>query len=310
MSSASEPPAPSPDDDLGPDSAAVPSTRMRVRTAIADSGMAQREVSRAMGLDETKLSKSLRGTRRFMPAELIRLADVTGATVSWLLATADDDAASATPAPRAMPTLHREDSEHAKKRRDIVETAWKLIAARGYASVRIADIASACGTSSATVHYYFPSKRELFEESLRYSVKLAFDRQVAVLYAIDDPVARLKKLVDLQTPDDEVVGAEWSIWLQTWADVAVGAGAAENHRQGYARWFQTVRDAIAAGQQAGLVIDGPLDGLALELTAIMDGLGIKVLTGIIDVAAMKGRLIDFIDRALLTDAGREKGITP
>lgn len=288
---------PSPEDPTG--------TRLRARSAIADSGMAQREVARAIGLDETKLSKALRGTRRFTPAELIRLADVTGATVSWLLAATDPhEVPSATPAPRAMPTRHREDGEHAKKRRDIVEAAWSLIASRGYAAVRIADIAAACGTSSAAVHYYFPSKREIFEEALRYSVKLAFDRQVAVLHAIDDPIERLKKLIDLQTPDEAVVTSEWSIWLQTWADVAVGAGAAENHRQGYSRWAQTVRDTIAAGQAAGVVIDAPVEQLALELTAIMDGLGIKVLTGIIDVRLMRERLIDFIERALLTDAGR------
>lgn len=283
------------------------STRMRARSAIADSGMAQREVARAIGLDETKLSKALRGTRRFTPAELIRLADITGATVSWLLAANEtDEVLSATPAPRAMPTRHQEDGEHAKKRRDIVETAWTLIAGRGYAAVRIADIAAACGTSSAAVHYYFPSKQEIFEEALRYSVKLAFDRQVAVLHAIGDPVERLKKLIDLQTPAERIVKSEWSIWLQTWADVAVGAGAQENHRQGYSRWLQTVRDTIAAGQESGQIVDAPVDRLALELTALMDGLGIKVLTGMIEVAAMRERLIDYIDRVLLTEAGRDQ----
>lgn len=279
-------------------------SRVRARSAIADSGMAQREVASAIGLEETKLSKSLRGTRRFTPAELIRLADITGVTVSWLLAAPDDlESATATPPPRAMPTRHHENSEHAKRRRNIVETAWKLIADRGYSAVRIADIATACDMSSATVHYYFPSKREIFEEALRYSVKLAFDRQMAVLHTIDDPIQRLKKLVDLQTPHEPIVTSEWSIWLQTWAEVAVGAGAAENHRQGYNRWFQTVRDTIAVGQQAGLIVDTRSDQLAIELTAMMDGLGIKVLTGILGVTAMRARLADFIDRALLTEAG-------
>lgn len=288
---------------LMPENAEPSSTRSRVRSAIAGSGMAQRDVARAIGLDETKLSKSLRGTRRFTPTELIRLAGVTGVTVDWLLAaTADGENVVAVPPPMAMPTVHHERSENAKRRRDIVEAAWNLIAERGYSAVRIADIASACGTSSATVHYYFRSKAEIFEEVLRYSVKLAFDRQVAVLHSIDDPVERLRRLLDLQTPHDGVLRHEWSIWLQTWGQVAVGASRGENHRQSYGRWFQAVRSAIVAGQQGGLIIDTPSDELAIELTAMMDGLGIKVLTGLLDVATMRARLDGFIDRVLLVDA--------
>lgn len=265
--------------------------------------MAQRDVARAIGLDETKLSKSLRGTRRFTPTELMRLAAVTGVTVDWMLAASEEgEIPSAVPPPQAMPTRHQERSEHAKKRRDIVDAAWNLIAERGYSAVRIADIASACRTSSATVHYYFHSKREIFEEVLRYSVKLAFDRQVAVLHTIDDPVERLRRLIDLQTPHDATLRLEWSVWLQTWSEVAVGASVQENHRQGYGRWLQAVRDAIASGQKAGLIIDKPSDDLAIELTALMDGLGIKVLTGMLDVATMRARLAEYIDRALLVGA--------
>ena len=47
--------------------------------------MAQREIAHHMGLDETKLSKALNGTRRFHPEELTSLADVTGVTVNWLI---------------------------------------------------------------------------------------------------------------------------------------------------------------------------------------------------------------------------------
>lgn len=278
------------------------STRTRVRSAIAGSGMAQRDVARTIGLDETKLSKSLRGTRRFTPTELIRLAGATGVTVNWLLAAENDgESAVPSPAPATMPTLHHERSENAKRRRDIVEAAWNLIAEHGYSSVRIADIATACHTSSATVHYYFRSKAEIFEEVLRYSVKLAFDRQVAELHAIDDPVQRLRRLVDLQLPRSGALRREWSIWLQTWGQVAVGASRGENHRQSYGRWFQAVRDALVAGQTAGLIVDIPSDELAIELTALMDGLGIKVLTGLLDVATMHKRLTGFIDRTLLID---------
>lgn len=275
------------------------SPRSRVRTCVAHSGLAQREFARRIGLDETKLSKALTGTRRFSPEELIRIAQVAGVTVNWLVSGSDDaDGPAATPVPRALPTPHRGTREQAQKRREITEAAWWLIARQGYASVRVADIAAACGISSAAVHYYFATKREILEEALRYSVKLAFDRQVASLHTIADPVARLKHLIDLQLPVGEAGVAEWSIWLQTWSEVATGGASRQNHTEAYGRWFQTVRDLIRSGQQQGAFIEAPVDQLATELTGLIDGFGIKVLTGQVDADTMREYVERYVERAL------------
>ncbi|MFD1210581.1 TetR family transcriptional regulator C-terminal domain-containing protein [Arthrobacter sp. GCM10027362] len=266
--------------------------------------MAQREVAHHMGLDETKLSKALNGTRRFHPEELTNLADITGVTVNWLLSGSDEAHGPSVPPPaKILPTRHSENNEHAQKRRAIIEAAWWLLARRGYSAVRIADIAYACNMSTAAVHYYFPTKREIFAETLRYSIKLAFDRQIAELHSITDPVRRLKRLIEIQLPAGERGSAEFSIWLQTWADVAVNPSGRENHAQGYRRWYKTVEDAIVQGQEAGVVVDVPSDQLAMELTSLIDGLGIKVLTGILPSDQMFSHIESFIDRNIVLPQG-------
>ncbi|MBT2597676.1 TetR/AcrR family transcriptional regulator [Arthrobacter sp. ISL-72] len=276
----------------------------RARVSIQNSGLVQREVARHIGLDETKLSKSLAGTRRFRPSELTDLADVTGVTVNWLMSGSDQtQGVSAPPPSRILPTRHPENSDQAQKRRKIIESAWWLLARRGYSSVRIADIAHACGVSTASVHYYFSTKREIFAEVLRYSVKLAFDRQIAELHAITEPVSRLKRLIELQLPAGERGRAEWSIWLQTWAYVAVDDCGKENHAQGYRRWIQTVEDAIVFGQQAGVFAEVPAADLAIELTSLVDGLGIKVLTGMLTSDQMHDHIESFIDRNIVRAQG-------
>lgn len=276
----------------------------RARLSIQNSGLVQREVARHVGLDETKLSKSLAGTRRFRPSELTSLADVTGVTVNWLMSGSDQTlGVSAPPPAMILPTKHSENSDHARKRRTIVESAWWLLARRGYSAVRIVDIASACGVSTATVHYYFATKREIFAEVLRYSVKLAFDRQIAELHAISEPVSRLKRLIELQLPAGDRGRAEWSIWLQTWSYVAVDESGRENHAQGYRRWIQTVEDAIVFGQQAGVFVEVPYADLAIELTSLVDGLGIKVLTGMLTSDQMHRHIDSFIDRNIVKSKG-------
>ncbi|TFD59798.1 TetR family transcriptional regulator [Cryobacterium suzukii] len=274
---------------------------VRVRTAIRDSGLAQRDVARHIGIDETKLSKALKGTRRFRPDELTQLATAAGVTVNWLLSGTDDAVGvSAVPAAIILPTRHREDSGHAQKRRNIVEKAWWLFAERGYSSVRIADIAAASGTSDSTVHYYFRTKREIFAETLRYSVKLAFDRQIAELHLFPNPIDRLKRLAFLQLPAGERGHAEMSIWLQTWAEAAVDPAGRQGHAQSYRRWSQTVHDIIVDGQHGGCFIAADADELTQHLTAIIDGLIIKVLTGMLTSDQMYAHIEKFIDRTVVT----------
>lgn len=278
--------------------------RSRARAAIHGSGLAQREVAHHLGLEETKLSKSLNGTRRFRPAELTDLAAATGVTVDWLLSGPDSTVgATAAPPPRLLQARYRENTEHARKRRAIVERAWWLFAQRGPSAVRISDIAVVCDMSKATVHYYFPTKHEIFAETLRYSVKLAYDRQVAALHTVTDPVQRLERLVRLQLPVGERGRAEWAIWLHTWSQIAANGVAPDDHTEGYHRWYRSVRDVIVEGQHRGQFVPVPAEQLATELTALMDGLGIKVLTGLLTGEQMQRHITDFIDRAIIDPTG-------
>lgn len=57
----------------------------RVRELIDHRGLSHGDFARAVGLDASKLSKSLSGVRRFSSLDLARIADLTGESVDWLL---------------------------------------------------------------------------------------------------------------------------------------------------------------------------------------------------------------------------------
>lgn len=61
----------------------------RVQDLLARSGETQRSFARAIGLDETKLSKSLSGTRSFTSLELALIAEHASVTVDWLVTGAE-----------------------------------------------------------------------------------------------------------------------------------------------------------------------------------------------------------------------------
>ncbi|MEY8038892.1 TetR/AcrR family transcriptional regulator [Saccharopolyspora cebuensis] len=271
----------------------------RVRALLREHPGSQREFAELIGMEQTKLSKSLSGTRRFTAAELTRIAGATGVTVQWLLSGTEDDPGTAVAVPQR--TARSGDRDSTGRYQQILDATWRLVAERGYHAVRVADVARACGTSAATIHYHFPARGDLLTETLRYSVRLAFDRQVAELHSIDDAHERLLRLVELQLPAQGRLRQEWSIWLQVWNESALDPDLRVLHSDSYARWHDTIARTLREGQRQGVFTDRDAEELAVTLTALIDGLGIQVLAGRPgrSVERMRRVLHEFIQREVL-----------
>ncbi|BBG02346.1 MULTISPECIES: TetR/AcrR family transcriptional regulator [Pseudonocardia] len=307
------------------DPRSAPAVASRVRALLERDGWTQRRFAAAIGLDETKLSKSLAGRRRFAAAELVSIADVTGETVNRLLHGRDDARThTAVPAGAAASSASSPSSSDGtpagagagthgarRTRRRILDAAWRLIADHGYHRVRTADVARECGTSPAAIHYHFPTRSQLLDEALRHNVKLAFDRQVAELGEITDPHRRLLQLIDLQLPQGELLRREWSIWIQVWAESAIDPARRELYWDSYDRWYRSVLMTLQDGAATGVFVAGRAEPLAHQLTALIDGLGIQVMAGTPGTgpAEMRAVLHDFIDRAVLAAPGHPSAET-
>jgi len=63
----------------------VPSVAERVLGLVEASGLSRRAFGLQIGLDESKMSKSLSGARRFSSVDLARVADLCHVTVDWLI---------------------------------------------------------------------------------------------------------------------------------------------------------------------------------------------------------------------------------
>jgi len=188
----------------------------------------------------------------------------------------------------------------AERRRQFLEATWRLIAERGYHVVRVSDIAEVCGTSTGTVHYYFPGKQDVLVEALKYCVEQAFTRQSAELKGLRDSRERLLRLIELQLPTGHVRD-EWLIWLQFWNEAALRPELRPIHNEYYARWQDAVARIVRRGQSQGVFGDVDPESAALRFTALVDGLAIKLLTGApgMTVERMRELLVDFVDRELV-----------
>ncbi|MEU6390455.1 TetR/AcrR family transcriptional regulator [Streptomyces sp. NPDC046939] len=267
-------------------------TAARVREVIAAVGVSQREFARRIVMDPSKLSRSLSGTRRFTAAELARIADEGRVDVGWLLGTRSPREREQAPAVAAPVEGGRP--------LQIVRETVRLIAEHGFHAVRVADIARACATSTAAIHYHFPGRADLLEAAVRWCMDEDTARRAARLASADDAVAELAQLIELQTPRTAQQRRQWAVWLDLWAEAARSTAVGRLHAEYYRQWRETVADVVRRGVAQGVfrAATDP-EAAALTLTALIDGLATQVLASGIAPAAMQTALETHVRTALL-----------
>ncbi|MFB8106991.1 MULTISPECIES: TetR/AcrR family transcriptional regulator [Streptomyces] len=237
----------------------------RVRQVIDAAGVSAREFARRIVIDPSKLSRSLNGSRRFTAAELARIADIGGVDANWLLGSATAPPPPPAPAPEGGRPLQ------------IVRETVRLIAEHGFHAVRVADIATACRTSTAAIHYHFPGRDELLEAAVRWCMDEDTRRRAAATAGTEHAGDELRLLLELQTPRTEQQRRQWCVWLDLWAEAARSTTVGRLHRDYYRQWRTTVSEVIRRGVGQGVFRPVDPEGAALTLTALIDGLASQVL---------------------------------
>ncbi len=277
----------------------------RVRLVVEASSATQREFARTVGLEPTKLSKSLNGSRRFTATELAAIATAADVSLMWLVDGSGPEHLGVARPGNPSDYVTRELRDENLRNR-FLEAAATLIADRGYHSVRISDIAAVCGTSTGAVHYHFPCKEDVLTYALQHCVEQAFSRQSKELHLQPDAGRRMLTLIELQLPKPGQLRREWSVWLQFWTKTALQPELRAIHNEFYSRWTHAVRRIAVRGQSEGIFRDVDTAAFALRFTALTDGLGVQVLTGIpgVTVDTMRRQLIELLERDLfLAGAG-------
>lgn len=279
-----------------------PEVADRVRKVIADTGVTQREFARRIVMDPSKLSRSLGGTRRFTAAELARIADTGGVDAGWLLGAAGvraEAARSAEPAARRERAVAPEGGRPLQ----IVRETVRLIAERGFHAVRVQDIAAACDTSTAAIHYHFPGRDDLLEAAVRWCMDEDTARRAARVADAADTADELRQLIELQIPRTPQQRWQWLVWLDLWAEAARSTAMGRLHADYYRQWRTTVADVIRRGIAEGVFRLADPEAAALRLTALIDGLATQVLASAPDAPGagpddMHESLIAYVDATL------------
>ena len=156
----------------------------------------------------------------------------------------------------------------------ILAAAAAVIAERGLASTRIADVAERAGTSTSTVLYWFGSKDELLSQALTVDEDRFYAAVAERLDVLDHPSDRLRLLIEAYSAEYDV-----TLWMELWERALRDRGAAAARQRLDDRWRDQVAEVIRAGQHLGAFNEIDSDDTAAILASLLDGLALQVTLG-------------------------------
>nr|BBH94717.1 TetR family transcriptional regulator [Thermogemmatispora argillosa] len=159
-----------------------------------------------------------------------------------------------------------------ERRRQILHVAAEIFARKGLGETRISDIAEASGISQGLIYRYFPSKEELFKALIETSTSATATGLEQALKLAGTPWEKLTWLTSYIWQGICEHPAHFQVVLHALISEAVPPDirtlALERIQATLAIFGQLIRE----GQQAGQVVTGDPDELALLYGALIQGL--------------------------------------
>lgn len=165
--------------------------------------------------------------------------------------------------------------DHEVRRDEILHAAFKVISRVGFDGATLRAIAEEAGFTTGVIGYYFRSKEELLEMSLRRSFEAAY-RRIDTVRETHSGLQAVRAGIAQVLPTNPEVSLDWSVWL-CFLGHSVGADSmVKEHRVRYEEWHriltELLTDAITTGDIGGHL--DPSQGADLLISTLY-GIGVQ-----------------------------------
>jgi AcrR family transcriptional regulator len=154
----------------------------------------------------------------------------------------------------------------------LLSTACEVIARRGLANTRTADVAAAAGVSQALVFYHFETKDNLLARAFAYAAEQELARMEAVVRSPAAPLEKVRRILKLYGPG---TAKAWELWIDGWAESMRVPELERVSRRLDVRWKEALAEVIEAGVANGDFQCADPHGAAWRITALADGLTVQ-----------------------------------
>ncbi|EXU91813.1 helix-turn-helix domain-containing protein [Streptomyces noursei] len=184
------------------------------------------------------------------------------------------------------------------RRTAIMEAAARVIARRGVRGLRVEELAAEAGVSTALIYYHFKDRAGI----LRRTLEFINDRAAAYTTERDpdaaplDPRQELEQALLLELQDDEAVRENSIAWGELRASAIFEPHLREDLAKATLIWVQEVADLL--GRVRPMATAAGLAVAAERLTAVVEGLSMRWLSGILPLGHARELVVDAIDAEL------------
>ena len=164
--------------------------------------------------------------------------------------------------------------DHAARRAELVDAAWRVIAAEGLEAATVRRIAQAAGCTTGLVTHYFESKDDMLVAALREVHRRAGQRMIRHVGGADIGAVLLEVILDALPMDDDRQ-LEWKVWLAFWGRAATDERLRQEQQRRYSEWRGLLgklirrarpQDTAAERRTAVDLIAGAINGLGIQAT--------------------------------------------
>jgi AcrR family transcriptional regulator len=169
------------------------------------------------------------------------------------------------------------------RRPQILAAAAEVIAERGVAATRIADVAERSGVSPPAVLYWFDSKEQLLAEALTADDDRFYEELSGRLAEAETPAERMVVLIETAAADND-----FALWMELWTWALRDADLRAARERFDSRWRATIEAVVADGVatgEFGATVDP--SQTALAIAALIDGLTVQAALGDPDVSVAR-----------------------
>ena len=170
-------------------------------------------------------------------------------------------------------------SRAGQARARILQSAVRVLRARGFEATRISDVAQDAGVSSGLVIYHFSTRDHVLAAALRYAEEQFLDAVASAMAQAEDPGARLRRFLELSFhhEDGDDLPPSWVLWPAVWQQALHNPAVREDREELDRRLRDLIAEVVREGQEAGTFAAVDPDRFARMLSAMTDGLAIAVL---------------------------------
>ena len=168
----------------------------------------------------------------------------------------------------------------ADRKTEILEATCRVIAREGADGLRMGTVAREAGVSSALLHYYFDTRADLLMQAFEHADVKADEAAEQAIADVPSGLGKLQRLLLIYAGADTVFRDDWVLWVEMWRSSIFDERLAESVRRSSAGWIEQIQGLIEQARDEGTVrADINVEDVTQRLAAVVDGLGLQVLSG-------------------------------